>query len=149
MRKKGENMAQIILKALIIMLVLFAFAVPGFVLRKTNLVRSDSLYSISNILLCVAQPALIVKAFAVDPIAPTGAVLLNFLWVFLFSAAAVFLTFGAGLLITIPASYLILICMEFVNYCDGNEIKYFIDKHTIIKPDQEKETSREQFLKGE
>ena len=29
-------MAQIILKVLIIMLVLFAFAVPGFVLRKTR-----------------------------------------------------------------------------------------------------------------
>lgn len=92
-------MVQIILKVLVIMLVLFAFAVPGFVLRKTNLVRSDSLYSISNILLCVAQPMLIVKAFAVDPVAPTGAVLLNFLWVFLFSAAAVFLTFGAAMLI--------------------------------------------------
>ena len=77
-------MGQIILKVLIIMLVLCVFAVPGFILRKTNLVRSDSLYSISNILLCVAQPALIVKAFAVHPIAPTGAVLLNFLWVFLF-----------------------------------------------------------------
>ena len=92
-------MGQIILKVLIIMLVLCVFAVPGFVLRKTNLVRSDSLYSISNILLCVAQPALIVKAFAVDPIAPTGAVLLNFLWVFLFSVAALFLTWGAAELI--------------------------------------------------
>ena len=92
-------MGQIILKVLIIMLVLCVFAVPGIILRKTNLVRSDSLYSISNILLCVAQPALIVKAFAVDPIAPTGAVLLNFLWVFLFSVAALFLTWGAAELI--------------------------------------------------
>lgn len=92
-------MGQIILKVLIIMLVLCVFAVPGFILRKTNLVRSDSLYSISNILLCVAQPALIVKAFAVHPIAPTGAVLLNFLWVFLFSVAALFLTWGAAELI--------------------------------------------------
>ena len=72
-------MVQIIVKVLLIMLVLFAFAVPGFVLRKTNLVRSDSLYSVSNILLCFAQPMLIIQAFAVDPIAPSGGMLLNFL----------------------------------------------------------------------
>ncbi len=89
-------MVQIIVKVLLIMLVLFAFAVPGFVLRKTNLVRSDSLYSVSNILLCFAQPMLIIQAFAVDPIAPSGGTLLNFLWVFLFSVAAIFLTFGAS-----------------------------------------------------
>lgn len=92
-------MGQIVVKVLLIMLVLLVFAVPGFILRKTNLVRSDSLYSISNILLCVAQPMLIVKAFAVDPVAPTGGVLLNFLWVFLFSAAALFLTWGAAELV--------------------------------------------------
>lgn len=89
-------MVQIIVKVLLIMLVLFALAVPGFILKKTNLVRSDSLYSISNILLCFAQPMLIIQAFAVDPIAPTGETLLNFLWVFLFSVAAIFLTFGAS-----------------------------------------------------
>lgn len=86
-------MVQIIVKVLLIMLVLFALAVPGFILRKTNLVHSDSLYSISNILLCFAQPMLIIQAFAVDPIAPTGNTLLNFLWVFLFAVAAIFLTF--------------------------------------------------------
>ena len=47
-------MTDIIVKVLLIMLVLFAFAVPGFILKKTNLVRSDSLYSVSNILLCFA-----------------------------------------------------------------------------------------------
>ena len=66
-----------------------------------------------------------------------------------FNVLAAIGTFGAALIITLPLSYLYLLCYEFVNYCDGNEIKYFIDKHTIIKPDQEKETSREQFLKGE
>lgn len=86
-------MVQIIVKVLLIMVVLFALAVPGFILRKTNLVHSDSLYSISNILLCFAQPMLIIQAFAVDPIAPTGETLLNFLWVFLFAVAAIFLTF--------------------------------------------------------
>ena len=89
-------MTDIIVKVLLIMLVLFAFAVPGFILKKTNLVRSDSLYSISNILLCFAQPMLIIQAFAVDPIPPDGNTLLNFLWVFLFSVAAIFLTFGAS-----------------------------------------------------
>ncbi len=92
-------MADIIIKVLLIMLVLFAFAVPGFILRKTGLVKSDSLYSISNILLCFAQPMLIIQAFAVDPIAPTGETLLNFLWVFLFSVAAILLTFGASKLV--------------------------------------------------
>lgn len=92
-------MANIIIKVLLIMLVLFAFAVPGFILRKTGLVKSDSLYSISNILLCFAQPMLIIQAFAVDPIAPTGETLLNFLWVFLFSVAAILLTFGASKLV--------------------------------------------------
>ena len=86
-------MVQIIVKVLLIMLVLFVFAVPGFILKKTNLVKADSLYSISNILLCFAQPMLIIQAFAVDPIAPTGNTLLNFLWVFLFAVAAIFLTF--------------------------------------------------------
>ena len=85
-------MVDIILKVLLIMLVLFAFALPGFILTKTGLVREDSLYSISNILLCFAQPLLIIKAFAVDPIAPTGETLLNFL----LSIAAIFLTFGAS-----------------------------------------------------
>ena len=92
-------MADIIIKVLLIMLVLFAFAVPGFILRKTGLVKSDSLYSISNILLCFAQPMLIIQAFAVDPIASTGETLLNFLWVFLFSVAAILLTFGASKLV--------------------------------------------------
>ena len=53
-------MPDIIITVLLIMAVLFAFALPGFLLRKTNLVRSDSLYSVSNILLCFAQPMLII-----------------------------------------------------------------------------------------
>ncbi len=57
-------------------------------------------------------------------------------------------TFGAGVIITVPLSYLYIICYEFVNYCDNNKIKYFVDKRTIIKPETEEQTSREQFLKG-
>ncbi len=75
------------------MCVLLVFAVPGFLLRKKNLVKPESIYSLSNILLCVCQPLLIVKAFAVNPVAPSGKLLLNFLYVFLFSFAAIILTF--------------------------------------------------------
>ncbi len=86
-------MTDIIVKVLLIMSVLLVFAVPGFLLRKKELVKPESLYSLSNILLCVCQPLLIIKAFAVDPIKPSGELLLNFLYVFLFSFAALMLTF--------------------------------------------------------
>lgn len=65
------------------------------------------------------------------------------------NVGAVLLTFGAGLLITVPSSYIILICFQFVNYCDDNEILYFADKNTIIKPDKVKQVSREDFFRGE
>ena len=92
-------MTQIIVKVGLIMLVLLVFIVPGFILRKTGLVKSESLLSIANILLYLCQPMLSIKAFAVNPIAPTGGVLLNFLWVLLFSFAAILLTFGASKLV--------------------------------------------------
>ena len=92
-------MLDIIVKVLLIMLVLLAFALPGFILRKKELVRADSLYSISNILLCFAQPMLIIQAFAIDPIAPNRTTLLNFLWVFLFSLAAILIAFALSRLI--------------------------------------------------
>lgn len=91
----GEIMLEIIEKVCLIMLVLCVFAVPGFILRKAKIVQSESLLSLANILLYVCQPMLSVKAFTVNPIAPTGEVLLNFLWVFLLSLAAILLTFGA------------------------------------------------------
>ena len=98
-RGKKYVMLQIIEKVCIIMLVLFAFAIPGFALRKSNLVRPESMYSLANILLYLCQPMLTVKAFAIDPLPPTGEVLLNFLYVFLLSLAAVMLTFGASKLV--------------------------------------------------
>ncbi len=88
-------MTDIIVKVLLIMCVLLVFAVPGFILRKKNLMKPESLFSLSNILLCVCQPLLIIKAFAVNPIEPTATIVLNFLWVFLFSFAAIMLTFLA------------------------------------------------------
>lgn len=92
-------MPEILRKSSLILFVLFAFAVPGFVLRKLKLVSGESLLSLANILLCVCQPMLSVKAFAVNPVAPSGRILLNFLYVFLFSVAAIFLTFGASKLV--------------------------------------------------
>ncbi|MGN0822326.1 MAG: AEC family transporter [Candidatus Gallimonas sp.] len=92
-------MVQIIVKVLIIMLVLIAFAIPGFLLRKANLVRPESMLSLVNILLYLCQPMLTIKAFAVDPLPCSGAVLLNFLYVLLLSLAAILLTFGAAKLV--------------------------------------------------
>ena len=85
-------MIDIIVKVLLIMATLLAFIVPGFILRKTNLVRPESMPSLSNILLYLCAPMMIVKAFAVNPIEPSGGVLLNFLYVFLFSVGALLLT---------------------------------------------------------
>lgn len=65
------------------------------------------------------------------------------------NVAAFFFTFGVGLVLTIPASYVIIITFELVNYYDREEIKYFIDKDHIIKPKKETVISREQFFTGE
>ena len=69
--------------------------------------------------------------------------------IFALNVAAIFLTFGAGLFLTLPASYVILICFEFVNYCDNNEIKYFADKNTVVKPEREPVMTKERFFKGD
>lgn len=62
---------------------------------------------------------------------------------------AIFFTLGAGILLTVPASYLILSCYSFVNYCDRNKLKYFVDDYTVISPQKETPVSREEFFKGE
>lgn len=56
-------MGQIYLKVLVIMAVLFAFAVPGFVLKKLKLVGERAAFTLSNVLLYACQPALAVSAF--------------------------------------------------------------------------------------
>ncbi len=61
---------------------------------------------------------------------------------------AVICTFGVGLLITLPASFVIIITYEMVNYYDSMDLKFFLDKFTIIKPEKEKIITREQFFKG-
>ncbi len=69
--------------------------------------------------------------------------------VFAINVAAIVFTFGVAALLTIPSSYVILLCFEFVNYYDREELKYFIDKKTIIKPEKEHVPTREEFFKGE
>lgn len=56
-------MGQLYLKILIIMGVLFAFAVPGFALKKLKLLGERATFTLSNILLYVCQPALALSAF--------------------------------------------------------------------------------------
>ena len=69
--------------------------------------------------------------------------------IFAVNAAGILCTLGAAGLLTIPSSYVLLVTFEFVNYYDREELKYFIDKNTIIKPEKERTITREQFFKGE
>jgi len=69
--------------------------------------------------------------------------------VFALNMAALILTLGAGLLLTVPSSYVIIISFELVNYYDREEIKYSIDKNTIISPARERPVSREEFFRGD
>lgn len=47
-------------------------------------------------------------------------------------------SFGAALLITIPMSYLMLICIQFVSYYSYGKKKYFLTKDQIVAPKEEK-----------
>ena len=69
--------------------------------------------------------------------------------IFAINVAAIFFTFGVAGLITIPSSFVILLSFEFINYYDREELKYFIDKNTIIKPEKERPLTREEFFKGQ
>lgn len=69
--------------------------------------------------------------------------------IFALNVFAFIFTFGVGSLITVPASYVLLNCFQLVNYYDREELKYFIDKKTIIKPEKEETVTREEFFKGE
>ena len=42
-------------------------------------------------------------------------------------------TAGVALLLTVPASYLFLLCLQFVNYYTVTGKKYFITYDTIVK----------------
>lgn len=69
--------------------------------------------------------------------------------IFALNVFALIFTFGVGVLITVPASYVVLNCFQLVNYYDREELKYFLDKNTIIKPEKEEVLTREEFFKGE
>lgn len=69
--------------------------------------------------------------------------------VFALNVAAGLFTFGAGLLLTLPASCVILTAYCFVNYFDRNKQKYFVDEYTVIGPKKETPVSREEFFKGD
>lgn len=69
--------------------------------------------------------------------------------VFAINMMAIVFTLGAGTLITIPASFVVLIVFELVNYYDREQIKYFVDKNTVIRPAVEKAQTREQFFLGD
>lgn len=84
---------QAFIKILLIMAVLFAFILPGYLLRKKKLMGEDSLFSLSNLLIYVCQPILMVQAFAVDPVSPEKDVLLEMLFTFLLSFVSLLLTF--------------------------------------------------------
>ncbi len=71
------------------------------------------------------------------------------LTVFALNVAAGLFTFGAGLLLTLPASCLILTAYCFVNYFDRNKQKYFVDEYTVIGPKKDTPVSREEFFKGD
>lgn len=62
---------------------------------------------------------------------------------------ALFFTLGVGMLLTVPASYLLLSCFQLVSYYEREEIRYSTDDHTIIKPNKKRILTREEFFRGE
>ncbi|WP_438847600.1 AEC family transporter [Anaerocaecibacter muris] len=58
-------MGQIYLKATLITLALLAFAVPSFILKKSNMLGDGAKRTLSNILLFVCQPALMISSFSI------------------------------------------------------------------------------------
>lgn len=87
-------MGEIYLKATVITLALLAFAVPGFILKKTNLLGDGAKRTLSSILLFVCQPALMIGSFCIfepdDFAAIQAAGRLNILVDFCISAAVAF-----------------------------------------------------------
>lgn len=69
--------------------------------------------------------------------------------IFSLNVVGICTTVGVAGLITVPASYVILLCFEMVNYFDREQIKYFIDSKTIVKPAKEHTPTREEFFRGE
>lgn len=70
------------------------------------------------------------------------------LLIFSLNVAAAITTLGVGLLLTIPSSYVLILCYELVNYYDREGHKYFIDNNTVISTAKEHTMSREEFFRG-
>jgi len=85
-------MGQYYLRVLLIMVVLAAFILPGYILRKKNMISQESLLSISNILLYVSTPFLFIKAFAVNPVEPTLDIIRNMAVIFAIAVVSMILT---------------------------------------------------------
>lgn len=68
--------------------------------------------------------------------------------IFAMNSAALILTLGVGTLITVPSSYVLLICFEMVNYYDREGHRYFLDGKTVVCTAQEKPMTRESFFRG-
>lgn len=83
----------------IIMAVLAAFAIPGYLLRKFHLLHRVALPTLANVLLYVCLPAMTVKAFCLDPIEPSGRVAVNMLIVTALTAVGTLALFGIGKLV--------------------------------------------------
>lgn len=58
-------MGEIYLKATLITLALLAFVIPGFILKKLNMLGDGAKRTLGNILLFVCQPALMISSFCV------------------------------------------------------------------------------------
>ncbi|MBD5632339.1 MAG: hypothetical protein HDP34_03840 [Clostridia bacterium] len=69
--------------------------------------------------------------------------------IFGLNVAALICTLGVGMLITVPASFVIILSFELVNYYDREEIKYFEDKNSVVKPLKESTPTREEFFRGD
>lgn len=69
--------------------------------------------------------------------------------IFVLNVVCAIFTFGAALIITIPAGAMLLTCYQFVNYRDNNSLKYFIDDYSIIGPQKDTKITLEQFFNVE
>lgn len=104
-------MLEVFLKVLLIMTVLLAFIIPGFLLKKFNFLDEKASSSLSNILLYVCQPALVIDAFCVFSVGDwqriisvgRATLLINFGIVSIISLLAMLAVFAIGKLIFIKS----------------------------------------------
>lgn len=68
--------------------------------------------------------------------------------IFSINVLATVSTLGVAALITIPASYVLILCFEMTNYFDREQIKYSIGENSIIMPAKEHIPTREEFFRG-